>query len=96
MPQYDAERRFGIEDCVGPRQSGLRVRRHPARRQEADRLQAVRHGLHAGNADGLLHGLGGRRLRRALDLRPLPRSRTEGIMSSENLPPSSWTSRTAA
>ena len=36
-------------------------------------LQTVRHALHAGNADGLLHGVVGRRLRGALDLWPVPR-----------------------
>ena len=54
-------------------QSGLRMRRDPARRQEAARLQAVRHRLHARDADGLVHGLVRRRLRGALDLWPLPR-----------------------
>ena len=58
---------------AGARQSGLRMRRDPARRQEAARLQAVRHRLHARHADGLVHGVARRRLRGALDLRPLPR-----------------------
>src|SRR5208337_1969434 len=39
----------------------------------AARLQAVRDGLHARHADGLLHGFAGGRLRGALDLRPVPR-----------------------
>ena len=56
---------------VGARQQGLRVRRDPARRQEADRLQGLRHRLHAGEPDRLVHGLVGGRLRRALHLRPL-------------------------
>src|SRR5271166_5569684 len=51
------------------------MRRDPARRQEAGGLQALRHGLHARNSNGLLHGVAGRRLRGALDLRPLPRPR---------------------
>ncbi len=58
---------------AGQGQSGLRMRRDPARRQEAARVQAVRHALHARHADGLLHGLAGGRLLRALDLRAVPR-----------------------
>ena len=71
--RFDAERRFDLVDEAGARQSGLRMRRDPARRQEAARLQAVRHRVHARHADGLLHGVARRRLRGALDLRPLPR-----------------------
>ena len=55
---FDAERRFDVVDDVRPRtiracECGaiLRGVKKPAR------LQAVRHGLHAGDADGLLHGL---------------------------------------
>ena len=70
---WDAERRFAVRDGAGARQQGLRMRRHPARRQAARRLQAVRHRLHAGKSHGLLHGVGRRRLRRPLDLRPFPR-----------------------
>ena len=58
---------------AGARQSGLRMRRDPARGQEAARLQAVRNPVHARHADGLVHGVAGRRLRGPLDLRPLPR-----------------------
>ncbi len=58
---------------AGQGQSGLRMRRDPARREKARRLQIVRHAMHAGNAHGLLHGVVGRLLRRALDLWPLPR-----------------------
>ena len=60
--------------AAGARQSGLRMRRDPARGQEAARLQAVRHAVHARHADGLVHGVAGRRLLGPLDLRPLPRS----------------------
>src|SRR5574340_1104572 len=63
------------------------MRRDPARREKARRLQIVRHALHAGNADGLLHGVVGRLLRRALDLRPLPRRPTEkeSVMNAPRL-----------
>ena len=57
------------------RQSGVRVRRDPARRQGAAGMQAVRRGLHARHADGILHGVARGRLRGALDLRPVPRER---------------------
>ena len=53
-------------DGPGGGQPRLRVRRHFARCQEADRLQAVRNGMHARDADGLLHGLVGRRVRRPI------------------------------
>ena len=51
---------------VGAGQQGLRMRRDPARRQEARRLQGLRHRLHAGESDRIVHGVLGRRLRRAL------------------------------
>src|SRR5690606_9256173 len=57
----------------GTRPQVLRVRRHPVRRQGADRLQAVRDRVHARDPDGRVHGVLGGRLRRALQLRPLPR-----------------------
>ncbi len=56
---------------LGARQQGLRMRRDPARREEADRLQGVRHRLHAGESDRLVHGVLRGRLRGALHLRPL-------------------------
>jgi hydrogenase expression/formation protein HypD len=48
---WDAERKFGLP-TPGARPQGLRVRRHPARRQAAHRLQAVRHRVHARNPMG--------------------------------------------
>ena len=42
--------------------------------EAAARMQAVRHGLHARDADGLVHGVARGRLRRALDLWPVPRA----------------------
>ncbi len=58
---------------LGGGSQGLRVRRDPARRQAACRLQGVRHRLHAGESAGQLHGVLGGRLRRALHLRQVPR-----------------------
>ncbi len=49
------------------------------------RLQAVRHAVHAGDADGLLHGVLGGLLRRALDLWPLPRHRKAGVVTAPRL-----------
>src|SRR4051794_3907670 len=49
-----------------------------ARGEEAGGVQVVRDRLHAGDADGLLHGVAGGRLLRALDLRPLPRAQQRG------------------
>ena len=40
----------------GAGQSGLRMRRDPARRQDADRMQAVRQALYARHPDGLSYG----------------------------------------
>ena len=80
---FDAERRFGLQTKIGRRQQGLRMRRDPARRQEADRLQGLRHRLHAREPDRLVHGVVRRCVRRALHLRPLqgrddrPRYRNE-------------------
>ena len=76
--RFDAEVRFGMATPSRLRQPGLRMRRHPARRETPGRVPAVRHGLHAGNPDGLLHGLLRGRLRGALDLRPVPRSAPGG------------------
>ena len=69
----ELRRRGALWDRVplGARQQGLRVRRDSARRQEADRLQGVRHRLHAGEADRLVHGVIRRRVRGALHLRPV-------------------------
>ena len=53
---------------VRGRQQGLRMRRDPARPQTPAGLQDIRHGVHAGEPDGLLHGELGRGLRRALHL----------------------------
>jgi hydrogenase expression/formation protein HypD len=39
------------------RQQGLRMRRHPARREAAARLQGLRHRVHAREPDRLLHGV---------------------------------------
>ena len=47
------------------RQQGLRVRCHPARREASARLQGLRHGVHAGEPDRLVHGVVRRRLRGA-------------------------------
>ncbi len=63
---------------AGAGQQGLRVRRDPARREAPGRLQAVRRRVHAGDADGLVHGVLRGRVRRALLLRPLPRPRAGG------------------
>ena len=68
---FDAEAALRHRLPLGARQQGLRVRRDPARREEADRLQGVRHGLHAGESDRLVHGLVRRRVRRALHVRPV-------------------------
>jgi hypothetical protein len=55
----------------GRRCQGLRMRRHPARRKAAAGLPRVRHRLHTGQPDRLVHGVVRRRLRRPLHLRPL-------------------------
>jgi hydrogenase maturation factor len=55
------------------RPQAVRVRRHPAWREAARRLQAVRHRLHTREPDGLVHGVLRRRLRGALLVRALPR-----------------------
>ena len=68
---FDAETRYGIDVRVGAGQQGLRMRRDPARREEAGRLQGVRHRLHAGESDRLVHGVLRRRVRRALHVRPV-------------------------
>jgi hypothetical protein len=52
---------------LGAGQQGLRVRRHPARRQAAAGLQDLRHGVHAENPIGSCMVFR-RRLRRALQL----------------------------
>src|SRR5487761_2499472 len=44
------------------------MRSDPARPEASDRLQAVRQRLHTGDADGLVHGVVGGRLRGALHL----------------------------
>ena len=77
-------------------QSGLRMRRDPARGQEAGGMQAVRHRLHAGDADGLLHGLARGRLLRALDLRPLPRTAATARRPNEPTAASSISSTAAS
>ena len=46
-----------------------------ARREAPTRLQAIWRGLHAGDADGRLHGVVGGLLRRLLGLRPISRPR---------------------
>ena len=58
-------------DPLGGRQQGLRMRRHPARREASARLQDVRHRVHAREPDRLVHGVVGRRVRGVLQLRPL-------------------------
>ena len=58
-------------DPLGRRQQGLRMRRHPARREAPARLQGVRHRLHAREPDRLVHGVVRRRVRGVLQLRPL-------------------------
>ena len=80
---FDAERRFGLEYAVGRRQQGLRMRRHPARREAPARLQGVRHRVHAGEPDRLVHGVVRRRLRGVLQLRALPRDARRGGASHE-------------
>jgi hydrogenase expression/formation protein HypD len=71
---FDAERRFGCRLPRG-RQQGLRMRRHPARREAPARLQGLRHRLHARGAsaepDRVVHGVVRRRLRGLLQLRAL-------------------------
>ena len=76
----DHRRREALFDRLpsGARPQGVRVRRHPARREEARRLQGVRHGVHAGESDRLVHGVLGRRVRRALHLRSLQGHRDQG------------------
>ena len=64
-------RRASTSRTVGAGQQGLRMRRDSARREEARRLQGVRHRLHARQPDRLLHGLVGRCVRRALHVRPV-------------------------
>ncbi len=59
-------------NAQGAGQQGLRVRRHPARGEAPARLQDLRHGLHARESGRVVHGLQRRRVRRALQLRPLP------------------------
>ncbi len=49
-------------------QQGVRMRRHPARREAAVGMQTVRHGVHAGVADGLMHGEFRGGMRRPLQL----------------------------
>jgi hypothetical protein len=83
------------------RPQAVRVRRHPARREAADRLQALRHRVHAREPDGLVHGVERRRLRGALHLRTLPRhsgraTRHEQGLREEGLPSARSTSSTAA
>src|ERR1019366_5915193 len=51
------------------------MRRHPARSKTPTRLQAIWRGLHARDANGRLHGVVGRFLRRLLGLRPISRPR---------------------
>jgi hypothetical protein len=63
---FDAERRFGHRLPGGRRPPGLRVRRHPARRQAAAGLPDLRQRVHAGEPDRLVHGVVGGRLCRAL------------------------------
>ena len=73
-PQYARVRRRGAlrhRVSVGAGQQGLRVRRDPARREGACRLQGVRHRLHARESDRLVHGVLGGRVRGALHLRPI-------------------------
>ena len=69
---FDAERRFSSHDEAVARCEKLRMPVHPARREKADRLQAVRHGLHARQPHRLLHGVIGRSVRGLLDLWPVP------------------------
>jgi hydrogenase expression/formation protein HypD len=71
---YSALRRRGAlpaEDRQRGRQQGLRVRRHPARREASARLQGLRHCLYAREPHRQLHGVVRRRLRGLLQLRPL-------------------------
>ena len=70
---YDAERRFDIVTRPArdnPACECGAILRGVKRRT---RLQTVRHALHAGDADGRLHGVVRRLLRGALDLWPIPR-----------------------
>jgi hypothetical protein len=76
---FDAERRFGLDYQPGARPQGLRMRRHPARREAPDRLQAVRHRVHARRTRWAVHGVLRGRLRGALHLRPLPRPRGHAV-----------------
>ena len=69
---YDAELRFRCAAAVDSRQPGLRMRRNPARREATAGLQTVRHGLHPGQPDGLLHGFIRRRMCGALQLWKIP------------------------
>ena len=44
---FDAESRFDVDYVAVRRQQGLRMRRHPARREAAAGMRDLRHGLHA-------------------------------------------------
>ena len=63
------------------RPEGVPVRRGAEGRDQAVRMQGVRHRLHAGARDRHLHGLPGGRLRRLLQLRPLRSREGDGLMS---------------
>ncbi len=65
---YDAETRYGIGYKPVAGQQGLRMRRDSARREKAAGLQSVRHGVHAGEPAGFVHGVVGRCLCGALQL----------------------------
>jgi hydrogenase expression/formation protein HypD len=70
---FDAERRFRAPLPGGGRPSGLRVWRHPARRQAAAGVPDFRQRVHAGKPDRLVHGVVGRGLCGALLVRPFCR-----------------------
>jgi hydrogenase expression/formation protein HypD len=78
--EFDAEKRFNwTTTCARPQ--GVRMWRHPARRQTAAGLQTVRHGVHPGKPDRFLHGFLRRCLRRSLHLWTLQGC---GVMATES------------
>jgi hypothetical protein len=79
--EFDAEKRFNPELSTCARPQGVRMWRHPARRQTAAGLQTVRHGVHPGKPNRFLHGFLRRRLCRSLHLWTLQGC---GVMASES------------
>ena len=68
---FDAEQRWEVPGHPRGRPEGVPVRRGAQGRDQAVRVQGVRHRVHAGAADRHVHGLLRGGLRRLLQLRPL-------------------------